>query len=158
MNRRLFLLGSVATLVIPHAAFANERTDQIIRDLTEHGYTRFEVSRTWLGRTRIVASSQTQTREVVFNARSGEILRDLETRLDRDDEDDSSSLQDDDVGDDETGGQDGDNGDRGNEGGGDEGGGGNDGADDGGDDGGDGGGDGGDDGGDGGGDGGGDND
>ncbi len=57
-------------------AFANQAQDQIIRQLRQQGFEIQAVNTTLLRRVRIVAVSPTYTREVVFNPRTGEILRD----------------------------------------------------------------------------------
>lgn len=75
MNRRLFLAGCVLALA-PLPALAESLPDRVIRQLKAQGFTRFKVSRTWLGRTRIIATSPTQSREIILNPRTGEILRD----------------------------------------------------------------------------------
>ena len=71
------------------------------------------VSRTWLGRIRIEAESGTHEREIVFNQRTGEILRDFWEELEDDDEveeseeageegsDDGDDSEDEDEGDDD---------------------------------------------------------
>jgi len=75
MNRRLFLAGCMLALA-PLPALAESLPDRVIRQLKAQGFTRFKVSRTWLGRTRIVATSSKQSREIILNPRTGEILRD----------------------------------------------------------------------------------
>lgn len=44
--------------------------------LREQGFTRIQITRTLLGRSRIVATSKTLTREIVINPATGAILRD----------------------------------------------------------------------------------
>lgn len=65
------LLGSPA-----HAA-ATE--DSIVAELRDQGFTRIEIRRTLLGRTRIVATSSAYEREIILNPSSGVILRDYWT-------------------------------------------------------------------------------
>ncbi|MDG1376183.1 MAG: hypothetical protein P8P56_04010 [Yoonia sp.] len=55
--------------------------DQIISQLTDQGFGNFEVSRTLLGRVRILSKSNTLSREMVFNPVTGEILRDYWYRI-----------------------------------------------------------------------------
>lgn len=52
--------------------------ERITGQLKDQGYSRVTVSRTLLGRTRIVATAPKVEREIVVNTRTGEILRDLE--------------------------------------------------------------------------------
>ena len=49
---------------------------QIVWQLVEQGFYEFEISRTLLGRVRIVAISKDFWREIVFNPYNGELLRD----------------------------------------------------------------------------------
>lgn len=57
-----------------HAAVTQER---IIAELREEGYTRIEIRRTLLGRTRITATSPVYDREIILNPATGVIMRDL---------------------------------------------------------------------------------
>jgi len=82
MKRRDFLLLGSIMLVAARPAAANTFVDSLIGVLREEGYRNFEISSTFLGRTRIVASSATRRREVVLNPRTGEILRDYWVNLD----------------------------------------------------------------------------
>lgn len=50
--------------------------DSIVRQLREQGFGDIEVRRTLLGRSRIVAQSDTLYREIIVNPVTGEILRD----------------------------------------------------------------------------------
>ena len=65
------------------AAHASETQDRIIAELQEQGFSRIEVSRTLLGRTRIVAEGEGYEREIILNPASGVILRDFLKRLDQ---------------------------------------------------------------------------
>ena len=51
--------------------------DDIIERLVEAGFGQIEVTRTLLGRIRIVAIKGNMRRELVVNPRTGEILRDV---------------------------------------------------------------------------------
>jgi hypothetical protein len=51
-------------------------TASIESQLRQQGFSTIVVSTTWLGRTRIDATSPSQKREIVINPRTGEILRD----------------------------------------------------------------------------------
>lgn len=81
MQRRTFLLtlaGGVA-LALPAVAGIS---DDIVAQLAKQGYQDITVTKTWLGRVRIVATRDGGTREIVMNPRTGEILRDLWTGAD----------------------------------------------------------------------------
>ncbi|QTN35019.1 hypothetical protein [Cognatishimia activa] len=94
-------------------ASAAPTVEEIIAQLEAQGYTDVSVSRTWLGRIRIEAESGTHEREIVFNQRTGEILRDFWEELEDDDEveeseeageegsDDGDDSEDEDEGDDD---------------------------------------------------------
>jgi hypothetical protein len=78
MKRVLIPLLIVAGLFGPptHAATSEET---IVNELREQGFTRVEIRRTLLGRTRIIATSPAYEREIVINPASGVILRDYWT-------------------------------------------------------------------------------
>ena len=67
----LFLL-----LIVAAPATAQSVQDQIVSQLRSQGFEQIELSRTFLGRIRVVAVSDTLERELVFNPKTGEILRD----------------------------------------------------------------------------------
>ena len=118
--RKLTLATLLTSLTLASQAVAAPTLDQIIAQLKAQGFTEITVRKTWLGRYRIEAESATQEREVVFNARTGEILRDYWEDVERDedtrddqDEDSSETPDDDDQGesdeqDDDSGDDDGD--------------------------------------------------
>ena len=85
MKRFLASTFLTAMLALPGAAWAQSVQDQIIAQLTQQGFATYEVSRTFLGRVRIVAISGRFRREIVFNPTTGEILRDFIQPLDEDD-------------------------------------------------------------------------
>lgn len=58
-------------------AFATGAADSIVAQLRDQGFSSISVERTLLGRTRIVALSEQYRREIIFNPRTGEILRDF---------------------------------------------------------------------------------
>jgi hypothetical protein len=74
MFKRIILC--IALVAAPFAALAQSVQDQIIGQLTEQGFGEFEISRTFLGRVRVVTQSEQLERELVFNPNTGEILRD----------------------------------------------------------------------------------
>ncbi|MHA6324916.1 hypothetical protein [Roseivivax sp. CAU 1753] len=99
MNRRAFLFGASALMLAPAAATAQTARDQVISQLQQQGYSDFRVTRTWLGRVRIVARGPAGRREVILNPANGVILRDYLDRDhddDHDDDDDHSGRDDDD--------------------------------------------------------------
>lgn len=82
--------------------FLKSFTDRLVSD----GFARITVSRTLLGRTRIVAEDDTREREIIFNPRTGVVLRDylLYLRNDREENDEypeSEEVLAEDEGDDE---------------------------------------------------------
>ena len=89
MNRRRFVTGALLMLVFTDPALATDRVDQIVQSLRREGYTRIEIGRTWLGRTRIIASGGPGRREIVVQPATGEVLRDFESVDDNNDDDDS---------------------------------------------------------------------
>jgi hypothetical protein len=73
-NPKTFLaVGFAAWASLAQAA---EPVDRIIAWLRDQGFTRFEVEKTWLGRTKIEAHADGLEREIIINTRTGEILRD----------------------------------------------------------------------------------
>ncbi|MFZ5962091.1 hypothetical protein ACOXXX_03995 [Thalassococcus sp. BH17M4-6] len=93
MKRRAFLGSLTAVgLVVAIPTWAQTAQDQIVRQLQRQGYGRIRISRTWLGRTRIVATGRQGTREIILNPATGAILRDY---LDRDDRSGGGSSDDD---------------------------------------------------------------
>jgi hypothetical protein len=77
MLRREFILFGAAAIAVPAAAQTNPFVQDLVLMLQEQGYTRFWVTRTWLGRLRIRAISDTFRREIIMNPKTGEILRDF---------------------------------------------------------------------------------
>lgn len=155
---RVILIAAVLAGALASEGNAGRIEDSIVQQLRAQGFSRVEVTRTWLGRSRIVAKSSKYNREIIVNPVTGEILRDYVTERngsglpsifnpnrgrdseeynadpdDDDGEDDDGYYGDDDgdYGDDGEDGEDGGDGDSDGEGGGDDGGEG--GGDDGGD-------------------------
>lgn len=77
MNRRRFLLMSAGFTLLSTTAARADYVEDIVKWLTKEGYNDIDVTRTLLGRVRIVASKDGQLRELVCNPRTGEILRDV---------------------------------------------------------------------------------
>jgi len=74
-GKRIIVCGFV--LLGASAVAAETVTESIVQQLSNQGYAQITISRTLLGRSRIVAVSPTKNREIVVNPRTGEILRDL---------------------------------------------------------------------------------
>jgi hypothetical protein len=81
MKRRQFMLTAAAMIFAAHPAFAQDIVGTITDQLRAQGYTSISVTRTLLGRQRIFARSSEYQREIIVNARTGEILRDYWTVL-----------------------------------------------------------------------------
>ena len=81
---RLALTTALAFGLSVSAVWAQDIEARIIAQLRNQGFTQFEVTRTWLGRTRIEAEGPGIEREIIFNPRTGEILRDYWEREDDD--------------------------------------------------------------------------
>ncbi len=77
MNRRMFIISLTAALAAPVSSSASTLEQQIVEQLKDQGYSRISISRTLLGRTRFLATSNRYRREIILNPRTGEILRDL---------------------------------------------------------------------------------
>lgn len=76
MKRRHFLLLATAAALAAGPALALDIVADITAQLRAQGYTSIAVTRTLLGRQRIVARSSEYQREIIVNPRTGEILRD----------------------------------------------------------------------------------
>lgn len=94
MHRRKFLVLVTAFSLSGTLPAWADKEDDIIERLVEAGFGQIEVSRTLLGRVRIVATKGNIRRELVINPRTGEILRDVTLVA----EDDKSSGSSDGVG------------------------------------------------------------
>lgn len=77
MKRRLFLGLLSAAVFSAGVAEAKDLSDDVVRQLKRNGYKVLSVSRTLLGRTRIRAAKGGGEREIIMNAATGEILRDV---------------------------------------------------------------------------------
>ncbi|GAB1479604.1 hypothetical protein MASR2M74_21690 [Paracoccaceae bacterium] len=78
----MFLFAATAAALLPGAALAADFSDRIMRRLRKQGYTDISISRTLLGRVRIVAWRGGASREIILNPSTGEILRDVWTASD----------------------------------------------------------------------------
>jgi len=77
MDRRKFLVLVTAFSLSGTVPALADNEDDIIELLIEAGFGQIEVTRTLLGRVRIVAFKGSIRRELVINPRTGEILRDV---------------------------------------------------------------------------------
>jgi hypothetical protein len=79
MKRRVFIASAMAIVASPVTEAFADFSDDIVAALRKQGYETIEVSRTLLGRTRILATAPWGRRELILNPRTGEILRDILT-------------------------------------------------------------------------------
>ena len=77
MQRRVFITGVAVAWLQAGMALAAGYQDDVVAQLRNQGFSRIEVTTTWLGRSRITAQKGKVSREIVLNPRTGEILRDL---------------------------------------------------------------------------------
>jgi len=70
------LLFAMAVVLAPNAAAADRVKNSIVSQLRAQGFTSIVVSRTLLGRSRVVAQSPKLDREIIYNPVTGEIIRD----------------------------------------------------------------------------------
>ncbi len=87
MLKNTAMAAAIALLPLAEPALAQtEIPQQIISQLRDQGFREIRVSRTFLGRTRIVATNAEFRREIVINPVTGLILRDYWVLLSGDDE------------------------------------------------------------------------
>ena len=107
MKRRhilCILIGLIGLIAMPaQPAFAQTAQEKVVRQLRAQGFEDIEISRTLLGRVRIIAIEDDTLREIILNPSTGVILRDYWTEVedDDDDDDDDDDGKDRDRGDDE---------------------------------------------------------
>lgn len=78
MHRRSLIAAVAACLLLSSTTAAlADRADDVVEWLSDQGYTGIEVSRTLLGRARVLAWRDGLQRELIINPRTGEILRDV---------------------------------------------------------------------------------
>jgi len=77
MDRRKFLVLVTAFSLSGTLPARADEEDDIVGRLVEAGFGQIEVTRTLLGRVRILATKGNLRRELVINPRTGEILRDV---------------------------------------------------------------------------------
>lgn len=80
LKRNIMILGSALFIGLSVPVNAQSAQDQVVRQLQKQGYDTFRVSRTLLGRVRIVAKGAPGNREIVLNPATGSILRDYASR------------------------------------------------------------------------------
>ncbi len=91
MHRKAFLAYCVCAALGAAPAFGQTVQEKFIQQLKTQGFTELTITKTWLGRTRIVARSKTHQREVIYSTRTGEILRDYWEDLDGSDKTSSTT-------------------------------------------------------------------
>ncbi|WP_294622588.1 hypothetical protein [uncultured Roseovarius sp.] len=101
MLRRSLLIACLSLAPLAGVAQAQTAQDRIVQQLRDQGFDEIEVTRTWLGRVRIVAEEDDTLREIILNPNTGHILRDYWVELDDDDDDDDRDDDDDDRDDDD---------------------------------------------------------
>lgn len=77
MLKRTMISAVLAAGLLGSPAFSAATQDRIVEELAAQGFTRIEIGRTLLGRTRVLAYSPDYRREIVFNPATGVILRDF---------------------------------------------------------------------------------
>ncbi len=75
-------LLALSIFLAPAPAAADGIQDAIVAQLADQGFTHVRVSKTFLGRVRLYATSPDYTREIILNPRTGEILRDYWVAVD----------------------------------------------------------------------------
>jgi len=81
MNFRQILAGVLVAATLAAPAVAQDIRDDVEAALVAQGYEIVNVSRTWLGRLRLVAENDEIRREIVINPTTGEVLRDYSVAL-----------------------------------------------------------------------------
>ncbi len=76
MTRRSLLAISLSAALAAAPLSAQTVEEKVTAQLKNQGFTHLSVTRTWLGRLRITASSKSQKREIVVDRTTGEVLRD----------------------------------------------------------------------------------
>ena len=102
MKRRHLALALIALLVpLAQPGTAQTAQDRIVAQLRDQGFDEITITRTLLGRVRIVAEEDDTLREIILNPSTGAILRDYWTELDDDDDHEDGRDDDDDYDDDD---------------------------------------------------------
>ena len=74
--RHAVAIAAAGLMLTGTPVIAADFKDAVVQQLVEQGFREFRISRTLLGRTRVVATSKTLRREIIFNPVTGEVLRD----------------------------------------------------------------------------------
>jgi len=82
MRRKFFIALLFSMSLAAGQAMAQDFQSKYSQEMTDQGFSNLTVTKTWLGRTRITAVSKTQSRELVFDTYTGEVLRDYSEKLD----------------------------------------------------------------------------
>lgn len=81
MNIRQIMAGALVAASLAAPVAAQDIRDDVEAALVAQGYEIVNVSRTWLGRLRLVAENDEIRREIVINPTTGEVLRDYSVAL-----------------------------------------------------------------------------
>src|SRR6056297_1653480 len=92
---RSLLIACLSLVPLAGMAQAQTAQDRIVQQLRDQGFDEIEITRTWLGRVRIVAEEDDTLREIILNPTTGAILRDYWVEVDDDDDDDYDDDDDD---------------------------------------------------------------
>lgn len=76
-RRQTFFALLLGGLMAASPAFARSLAENIARQLSGQGFSNVQIEGTWLGRSRITGTRNGESREIVVNPNTGEILRDL---------------------------------------------------------------------------------
>ena len=101
MLRRSLLIACLSLTPLAGVAQTQTIQDRIVQQLRDQGFDEIEVTRTWLGRVRILAEEDDTLREIILSPTTGAILRDYWVELDDDDDDDDTFLAEDEDDDDD---------------------------------------------------------
>jgi hypothetical protein len=77
MKRRQFLFAATAFILLSTTVARADYVEAVVESLKKQGFSDIEVTRTLLGRVKIVAIKGDGRRELICNPRTGEILRDV---------------------------------------------------------------------------------
>lgn len=81
MIRKLLATALIVVALGAAPLHAETMQESLVAQLGAQGFTQIRISRTFLGRVRIEATSPEYVREIIFNPRTNEILRDYWNEL-----------------------------------------------------------------------------